>query len=223
MDMEEELEWLVKEMRELGQDTPKTIIYCGTINKVSDMYEFLVSELEEAAFGGDGEKTFDNNLVGMYHGSVGASMEEDMIEGFRQPDGLLRVMICTIAFGMGVQINNVTNVIHWGVSKSVYAYWQETGRCARDGRQGHSYLYATKVSMIPQRTDKNCIKLFKDAASGQIACLRTAILEIFILENMDLSSIQMLKERVPCSAQCADCTCQFCTCCTFCKNSCPCT
>jgi len=57
---------------------------------------------------------------------------------------LNRCLISTVAFGMGVQIGNVEEVIHWGVAKDLLSYWQEAGRCARDGRPGISRILAFK-------------------------------------------------------------------------------
>lgn len=45
----------------------------------------------------------------------------------------MRVLICTIAFGMGVNCKGVRKVIHFGPSKSVEMYVQECGRAGRDG------------------------------------------------------------------------------------------
>ncbi len=48
-------------------------------------------------------------------------------------DGHIRVLICTVAFGMGVNCKSVRRVVHFGPSKSVELYVQESGRAGRDG------------------------------------------------------------------------------------------
>ena len=49
------------------------------------------------------------------------------------PNSCLRVVICTVAFGMGVNCTNVNESIHFGAPKSLEAYVQESGRIGRDG------------------------------------------------------------------------------------------
>ena len=45
----------------------------------------------------------------------------------------LQVLIATIAFGMGVNCKGVRRVIHFGPSKNIEQYVQESGRAGRDG------------------------------------------------------------------------------------------
>jgi superfamily II DNA helicase RecQ len=49
---------------------------------------------------------------------------------FPKLDSKIRVLITTVAFGMGVNIPDISYVLHWGVPITVVAYWQEVGRCA---------------------------------------------------------------------------------------------
>ena len=46
-------------------------------------------------------------------------------------DSCLRVLICTNAFGMGIDCKAVHNVVHWGPPEEIEAYVQEVGRGGR--------------------------------------------------------------------------------------------
>ena len=48
-------------------------------------------------------------------------------------DGDLRILICTVAFGMGVNCKGVRRTIRFGPSKSVELYDQECDRAGHDG------------------------------------------------------------------------------------------
>ena len=61
------------------------------------------------------------------------SVKDAILESFCKSDGILRVVIVTVAFGMGLDCPNVRRVMHWGPSSDIEQYVQETGRGGRDG------------------------------------------------------------------------------------------
>lgn len=73
-----------------------------------------------------------------YHAGLGSQSRSDRQE--RWKSGEIRVMVCTNAFGMGIDKPDVRFVVHFDVPDSPEAYFQEAGRGGRDGKRSFAVL-----------------------------------------------------------------------------------
>src|SRR5438105_2753939 len=67
-----------------------------------------------------------------YHAGMGPA--EPHAVQYRFMSGHVRVMVATVAFGMGVDKDDVRFIVHYNPPRSLEAYSQESGRAGRDGK-----------------------------------------------------------------------------------------
>ena len=86
------------------------------------------------------------------------SNKEAVLKSFQDPKGVIRILVATIAFGMGVDCRAVHRAIHFGPSKNLEAFTQESGRAGRDGKPSVSYLLCNGILLTHVEKDiKNFI------------------------------------------------------------------
>ena len=159
------------------------------------------------------EHLVKNRLVDMFHSKADQETVSRIMNDFPKEESVIRLLFSTVAFGLGVQIDSIDIVVHYGIESSTLSYWQEIGRCARDGRAGLAITYAYKRS----------VNACDDANMKEVAtftnCIRSLLLRIFILQGSD--SLDFHKNE--CDKKCEFwCKCSYCLCCSNCHKKCKC-
>ncbi|KAI5923432.1 P-loop containing nucleoside triphosphate hydrolase protein [Camillea tinctor] len=93
--------------------------------------------------------------------------------------GKIRVVVATIAFGMGIDKADIRNVLHYDSSSSIEEYSQQIGRAGRDGKLSHCMLYLCDEDFI----------IKENFARGDLPSqesLRQLLEEIFNMEKSQL-------------------------------------
>lgn len=131
-----------------GEDTNCGLIFCQNAN---GSFGLLASEKQviTGRLGvGDAMENIFPRKVGLYSGSSPKRLilsEDEWVEQKRLyatklKNNELSVMVCTKAFGMGIDKPNIRWIIHYGTSGSLESYYQEAGRAARDKKTAYAYL-----------------------------------------------------------------------------------
>ncbi|XP_062900702.1 LOW QUALITY PROTEIN: ATP-dependent DNA helicase Q4 [Mobula hypostoma] len=87
-------------------------------------------------------------IVDCYHAGMSASERRRIQNNFMS--GQLRIVVATVAFGMGLDKSDVRGIIHYNMPKSFESYVQEIGRAGRDGKPAHCHLF-----LDPEGEDMN--------------------------------------------------------------------
>ena len=131
-----ELDYIVDDLKDQKFQAPKTIIYAPTMDTGSDLYMHFYEKLCDAM-----PETDADDLLQCYFAMAGDETLDYIRAEFAGPHSRIRVLIATIAYGMGVDVKCVRRVIHWGGSKNALTYWQEVGRAGRDGTYSECQLF----------------------------------------------------------------------------------
>lgn len=75
---------------------------------------------------------------------AGMAHEEKIIKQNKWKTGDCRVIVCTNAFGMGIDKPDVRLVVHYDLPNSLEEYYQEAGRAGRDGKRSYAIILYNK-------------------------------------------------------------------------------
>ncbi|XP_072364116.1 ATP-dependent DNA helicase Q4 [Scyliorhinus torazame] len=78
-------------------------------------------------------------IADCYHAGMSASQRRRIQNNFMS--GQLRIVVATVAFGMGLDKSDVRGIVHYNMPKGFENYVQEIGRAGRDGKPAHCHLF----------------------------------------------------------------------------------
>jgi ATP-dependent DNA helicase RecQ len=110
-------------LRIVQQSKGVGIVYAATVKAAEQMHRILLEAGESVA---------------IYHGKLSARERKENQDLFME--GARRVMVATNAFGMGIDKRDTRFVVHLQLPANLEAYYQESGRAGRDGKDADCTL-----------------------------------------------------------------------------------
>ncbi len=122
------LDNVMPKLLQILQKVPgSSIVYCRSRKRTEEIAAQLIAKGIRADW---------------YHAGLPASERQKKQEDWQE--NRLPIMVCTNAFGMGIDKPNVRTVIHCGIPDCLESYYQEAGRAGRDGQKAYAVLLYTK-------------------------------------------------------------------------------
>ncbi|KAL4427597.1 hypothetical protein ABPG74_012988 [Tetrahymena malaccensis] len=123
------------------KDTDSIVIYCKYKYQCETLAQFL---------------TYNGIPSGAYHSGCEDKRKAQIQQDFM--DGNLRIVVATIAFGMGIDKSDIRAVVHLNMPKTVENYVQEAGRAGRDGNISYCHMFLDDEDFY-----RNCGHVYSDS------------------------------------------------------------
>ena len=123
--LENIFEWIIDLVAKKQESCPRTIIFCASVKMCAELYTAFQMSLSVNDF----------CYVNMFHSCTADEVKEKIRKDRENMNGTTRILIATSAAGMGVNYQEVHDIVHWGPHRDLDGFVQQLGRAGRYGTQ----------------------------------------------------------------------------------------
>ena len=165
---------LAEEVLSMRERFPKTVLFCRTLLACGEIYTGLKRRLGKNITEPPRlPNIIDFRLINLFTAATTPEMREMVLLEFCKAKTILRLVIATSAFGLGVDCPDIARVINLGTPNIIEELVQQTGRAGRDGSNADAILYFRKVG----RYTSKCIDEY---GKNEARCRRSLLLSNFM-------------------------------------------
>lgn len=183
---------------------PRTLIYCQRQDQCAQLYLLMRAIIGKESTHPPGSANLPKfRLFDCFTSATHPAVKDEILHAFTTPSPL-RVVVATIAFGMGVDTPDIRHIVHWGPPEDVEQYVQGTGRGGRDGSTAHATLLCG-AGLNKNISDKN----MTNYSSNMSECRRHVLFAGFDSYRADSDVVNGCSCCDICSSkcECGSCTC----------------
>lgn len=103
--------------------------------------------------------SYSDRPFARYYPKADDAVKEFFLSDFRNENGIVRVLIATIAFGMDVDCKSSHTVIHYGPPSTLEDYFQEAGCAGQNGLPRKTVL-VTYLNSLKSKNISKSVKLY---------------------------------------------------------------
>ena len=152
-----------------GYKAQKVLVFCRQRKDLRLIFQY---------FGNSLKHLYNNYKVrpyAMFHSETEKDIKNHVHEEFTDTTGLVRFLVATVAFGMGVDCKRLNLVIHYGAAGSIADYFQELERPGHDGTLANAVILCYPRCLSSKNTEKD----MKDYVRNTEVCRRKLPLKEF--------------------------------------------
>ena len=159
----------------------RVLIFCRLMGDVRSIYQCFNQTFKNSFH------SYSDRPFARFHSKTDDVVKEFLLSGFTNENGIVRVLIATIAFGMGVDCKDLHIAIRYGPLGALEDYFQEAGREGRDGLPSKAVLVTYPKSL----NSKNISKAVKLYSRNEEVCCRILLLKEFGEEKQSLDPMHV--------------------------------
>ncbi|XP_064631641.1 ATP-dependent DNA helicase RecQ-like [Lineus longissimus] len=169
-----------KELQDQRQNFEMIVIYVDNLDCMGYAYRYLEAKMGDSQYNGY-EPIPENRIFGMYNSKYTKKMKDHIVKELRKKTPVVRLVLATVALGMGLNAPSISSVIHFRPPTSLQQFFQEIGRAGRSGQPSSGVMYYNNSDIAKNRTGMT--DEMREYCRSQI-CLRITLVKYFLPKLM---------------------------------------
>ncbi|XP_068723416.1 uncharacterized protein [Montipora capricornis] len=193
---------LVESLKKERTKFPFTVVF-GTLETISSCYSFFSQAMGKEQYEPIGAPSkAENRLFTQFHAQYPIQEKERIIDSLTLGKSKLRVVFATVAFGVGLDLKDIRQIIHIGLPCTMEEYFQEAGRAGRDGLPSKAHIYYNSYDTSKAR--KHLSSVMRDYVQSK-KCKREIIMGYFGFSPLPLDTAHACCDYHEKLCSCDDC------------------